>query len=492
MKIAKKIRTAKTRIFRYRSPRAKVSYPNDTRLMLKATHDIPSPSTLWSKNVSASTQHRYTACTPHKNQSRQTLASMNDRPPAQGIRLGMVAWHALPAILPRLGTAIGGLETGAWTLARGLSAFTSVRPYFFVRSTQLSIPKMVDGVRLIPDRQLLSNIRRQVSDAVDVGPPFRIRRFRPRLLWQLPLLAAARWSKMDVPAPSLPDPRLTGMSLDAWAGFGVNADSARVAATAAAQRRPMILFLESNADLDPKIALDEESMNSYGESSHVQRFALQHASVIVCQSEFQQRQLKTIFARDGLLLRNPIDQSQWQVHPQCERKHVLWIGRYDTFHKRPALALEIASRLPELRFRMIVNRHDPDVEAMVRRTATANVEIVDYVPFDQMAQQFASARAFLCTGSPAFEGFPNVLLQSAAAHTPIVSLSDFDDFLQRSQAGRTAEESIEAAVSVLHNACQNDVTPWQQVDDYLDRFHSLRAISHQAADAIRNVCGAPS
>ncbi len=417
---------------------------------------------------------------------------MNNRPLAPGIRLGMVAWHALPAILPQLGTAIGGLETGAWTLARGLSEFTSVHPIFFVRSTQLTIPKMVDGVRLIPDRQLLANIRRQVSEAVDVGPPFRIRRFRPRLIWQLPLLAAARWSKNDLPAPTLPDPRLEGIAVDAWAGFGVNADSARVAATACAQRRPMFLFLESNADVDPKIALDEESMNSYGESSHVQRFALQHASVIVCQSEFQLRQLNTGFGRDGLLLRNPIDQNQWQVHPQCERTHVLWIGRYDTFHKRPSLALEIASRLPDLRFRMIVNRHAPDVEAIVRRTAPANVELVDYVPFDQMPRQFASAQAFLCTGSPAFEGFPNVLLQSAAAHTPIVSLSDFDDFLQRSQAGRVSEESIESAVSALHNLCQKDLTPWHHVDDYLDRYHSLRAISLQAAAEIRNVCGAPS
>jgi glycosyltransferase involved in cell wall biosynthesis len=78
---------------------------------------------------------------------------------------------------------------------------------------------------------------------------------------------------------------------------------------------------------------------------------------------------------------------------------------------------------------MIVNPHDSELETQIRKAIPQNVELVDYVPFDQMPHEFAQARAFLCTGSPVHEGFPNVLLQSAASHTPICSLSDFDDFL---------------------------------------------------------------
>lgn len=421
----------------------------------------------------------------------------------------MVAWNALPAILPELGTSVGGLETHAWTLANGLRQFTSLRPRFFVRtSLWKSLPAEISGVQLYYDRQWLRSVRHQFSRSVQIGPPMRILHWHPNLCWQFPLLATARlfnrWRGYQhpeyTPATS-PDPRLLHQDCQAWAAFGVNADSARVAATAAEQGRPLLLFLESNADLDTRIATADDGVinepstsqgsqaahNIYGESFAVQRFALHSATTIVCQSQFQQRRLAQLFSKQGPVIRNPINPAQWRPDPGVQRTHVLWIGRYDSFHKRIPLAFEIARRCPRLNFRMIVNRHDDVLEAQLRSQCPANVELVDYVPFSEMPREFAQAQVFLCTGSPEHEGFPNVLLQAAASHTPTCSLADFDDFLTVSGAGAHCQESIEQAAAVLQSGELISQINWTQVDDYLAQYHSLPAIARQTENLLQDL-----
>jgi hypothetical protein len=436
----------------------------------------------------------------------------------------MVAWNALPAILPQCGASIGGLETGAWTLATGLSQYTPVAPHFFVRTAAWrTLPYQVSGVHLHYDRQWLRKVRNDFAESVQLGPPLRVKRFHPNLAWQFPLLAASRWVNRlrgvqlaDYAPVTSPDPRLTPHHFDAWAGFGVNADSARVAATAAEQGTPMLLFLESNADLDQKIAdttsqtplgstssaqpstpvpsqtQNAQTQNAYGEHFATQRFAIEQATVIVCQSQYQQRQLAKVFSKHGPVIRNPIAPAHWQLHSQTPRKHILWIGRYDSFHKRTPLAFEIARRCPQLAFRMIINRHDPLLETALRGNRPANVELVDYVPFSQMPLEFSQAQAFLCTGSPDHEGFPNVLLQAAAAHTPICSLADFDDFLANSGAGVCCQESIETAIACLQSGDLTRHINWSQVDDYLAQHHAIDAIARQTTNLLQELLAGPS
>lgn len=402
---------------------------------------------------------------------------MNERRSTQQIRLGMVVWHGLPAAVPRAGKSIGGLETGAWTLAKGLAMHTSIQPKFIVRTSRLFVPSEIDQVELVARHEFLESTRNRVAECVDVGPPLKLLKWRVALSWQLPLLAVARPFKGPRVLPMQPDPRLPGIDVDVWAGFGVSADTARVAATASAQHRPMVLFLESNADLDPRLATNEDFVNAYGETSQEQRYALQHATAIICQSNYQKDLLTKHFGRTGVLLRNPINRQEWVTKTRPQRRYVLWIGRYDTFHKRPELALEIARRCPHLQFRMIINPQDSDVEQRVRSTKPENVEILGYVPFDQMSQQFAGASVFLCTGSPEHEGFPNVLLQSAASQTPICSLTDFDDFLATSKAGVGCDEDLEIVVKELNAMAEEDKTDWTYVSAYLDQNHSRKAIS---------------
>jgi glycosyltransferase involved in cell wall biosynthesis len=417
-------------------------------------------------------------------QDAETPTHRGSTPP---YRLGLVAWNALPAVVPSAGGRIGGLETGAWTLARALAAESEVVPELFLRAGWRRVPRRVDEVALHVAREPLSEVRRQVGDCVALARPPKLRRWRSRLLWQLPLLALARpWRPPPRPRRA-PDPRLADARVDVWAGFGVNSESARVAATAHQQSKPMLLFLESNADLDPGVLEPGERFNAYGESSLDQRFAIERASCIACQSEFQMQQLRRHFGREGVLIRNPIDVQRWRTGGTTARTKILWVGRYDSFHKRPALALDIARRCPHLQFEMIVNTGDPNVEAAIRGRAPANVELIDYVPFDEMPRRFATARAFLCTGSAAHEGFPNVLLQAAASHTPVCSLEDFDGFIARSGCGEVHPDPGEAA-KYLQRLNAGATLDWSPVDRYLQSHHSPAAIAANTARLVEQLC----
>ncbi len=67
----------------------------------------------------------------------------------------------------------------------------------------------------------------------------------------------------------------------------------------------------------------------------------------------------------------------------------------------------------------------------------------------QCPHNIMGADVLLATGSQAYEGFPNVLLQAAAAETPIVSLQDFDGFLNASSAGNVCQDDIDQAAQCI-------------------------------------------
>jgi len=212
--------------------------------------------------------------------------------------------------------------------------------------------------------------------------------------------------------------------------------------------------------------------------------------VIVCQTQEQRRALKQHFGRDGIVVENPIDVEEFdrairkgeapaEPHPaatlplrqtshkdrliavgspdattspapgspQQASRPVLWIGRAEAIHKRPMQAVEIARRVPELRFLLVMNPRDPAEEARAREAAPPNVSIVAHVPPPEMPALMARSAALLNTSS--LEGFPNTFLQAAAARIPVVSLSVGDAFLEQSGAGVYCHDDLDRAASEL-------------------------------------------
>jgi hypothetical protein len=284
-----------------------------------------------------------------------------------------------------------------------------------------------------------------------------------------------------------PDPRLLRRSPSVWAGFGVTADTARMVATAIEQKRSSILFIQSNADLDERLASGQSFVSRWGDPSEDRLFAIRYATTIVCQTRQQVEMLKQRFGRQGVLIRNPIDVQEWQLAKRADHRYVLWIGRYDSFHKRPLLMLRAASQCPAIRFKMVINPGDRDIEDQVRRLRPSNVEIVENVAFERMPDLFTEASMFVSTGNPDCEGFPNVLLQAAASHTPIVSVNDFDGFLKASGAGIDCGGESDWLADRILSQWKNPTVDWQAVDSYLEENHDVKRVAGRVAELVQQL-----
>ncbi len=406
--------------------------------------------------------------------------------PERTVRVTLVAWQALPAIVPSEGRNIGGLELGAWKLAKSLAQQPGFVVRIVVRSKGRTEDRMIDGVcvSMIGDRR--EGIRRSVSECIDIAGGFRIKRWAAKLLWQVPLLMFTRPWRTPDPEPMKLDPRLSKFDADAWIAFGSSRESAGVVATAIEKGTPSLLMLQSNADVDSNYAEKPEQRNQYGEVGLHCKFALDKSTKIACQTQWQADQLLQCFGREGILVPNSTDPQPWREAATPGGDYVLWVGRYDRFHKRPQLAIEIAKALPEIPFRMIVNASDDSVRQEIDAECPDNVERLDYVPFDQLPKQFGASRVFLSTGNAQYEGFPTVLLHAISARKPIVSLDDFSGFIQNSHSGHVASGSIKQASEMVRQYW-NQPASWDHdyATRYLDENHTIDAVGKLLA---RIVC----
>lgn len=399
------------------------------------------------------------------------------------MKVCFVALNAYPAIDPTADCAVGGLEMGVWRLARRFAKCEDVEVSMLVRHTHAARCNVVEKVEIHVIVDQLRDIRHNVSKFLrrEVGQTRQHLRDTPRLIWQIPLLIATRAFRDRRPIAARIEEQLHQIRPDVCVVSGTGSDQAAVVRTCKSISCRTMLCLVSNSDVRPEIFVDAESLNAYGESAKDCLYALKNASQVVCQTSWQRSQVACWVQRESSILNYPVDLERWSpaATRQFPTKKVLWIGRYDRWHKRPELCLKVAQRCPELRFLMIINRGEPSVERKIRRTLPPNVQIIDYVPNDQMPQMYWSALALLSTGSSEYEGFPNVFLEASAAGTPIVSLEDFDDFLHDSGAGTIANGSVDRAADALHRLSESE-SLWRQHSEAAAHWVG----AHHAADRV--------
>jgi glycosyltransferase involved in cell wall biosynthesis len=312
-------------------------------------------------------------------------------------------------------------------------------------------------------------------------------------IW-LPVLAAVKLLRPR-PDPRTPLPFFQKVPAEAFVTFGVQSASATVIASAHASRRPAVLVLGSDSDLDERYVAGSNYVSVYRDRGDVCRWVLDQADAIICQTSRQQALLRERFGRDGVLIPNPIDLEQWDrlaaqpVDPRDTawlERYVLWVGRADGEHKRPQLLVELAAGCPEVNFLMVLNPRDDVLEARIRAQAPANLRIVERIPFERMPAVMRGAAALVNTSS--LEGFPNTYLQAPASGTPVASLVVEGEFLAKSQAGMCAEGDLDRLADAIRAAWSGQPRGFntQAARNYVEEHHQLSA----AAQHLRSVIDA--
>lgn len=408
--------------------------------------------------------------------------------------IAIVGLNAYQAINPQMTRNVGGLESFAWTFARALAGQSGWDVSLLLRHSQAIREEQVDGVRLLALSDRWHRIAIEAGHCLrrKVGFPFvEMLRWKPSLLWQLPLLAGARLVGLQPPLEQSLREMLTNSQAAIVVTLGVSRDSVAAIKASKSLGKPVWLWLRSNGDIDERFFSDPAFVDPYAVRAADCRYCIQEASGILCQTQWQADRLKDLSGRSGVIVRNPVDVTRFRLPlPRFEeRDGVLWLGRMDRFHKRPLLAIEIARRCPEIPFVLVANRKDSAVEAEVRASCPPNVRLLDYVPRTEIAERYRQSRLFLSTGDAQYEGFPNVFLEAAASGTPIVSLEDFDSFLTTSGCGVSTTGAVEQAALALQqlHATRSD---WESLASrgrpYVDDRHSLAVFIENFEAAIRD------
>jgi glycosyltransferase involved in cell wall biosynthesis len=203
-------------------------------------------------------------------------------------------------------------------------------------------------------------------------------------------------------------------------------------------------------------------------------YGLRNVDTVVVQNPFQQEACLANYGRKSVLI--PSAYAPPQGAAADEDGSVLWVATIRDY-KQPELLLEIARRLPQLRFVMAGGpgsqtpaalRYFEDIELEAR--GLRNVEFAGFVPFAGIDAYFNRARVFVNTSR--HEGFPNTFLQAWSRGIPSVAFFD--------SGSRCANEPVYPVVRDVGEAAR-EIQRLMLDDDHWRRASS-RCRSHYLAN----------
>jgi len=185
--------------------------------------------------------------------------------------------------------------------------------------------------------------------------------------------------------------------------------------------KPFMLQAGSDLDFEPVNPGNSRKKDIYGTPHSMKAYAIDRAAVHIVQNEHQAQLLNEGYHRSAVIIKNPINPVPLFPRNPSART-ILWVGKSDERVKRPALILELARRLPDYKFVVIMNEatHESHVKLLKIAKELPNVTLLEYVPFELIEHYFADARLNLNTS--VFEGFPNTFLQAGKYGVPMVSM----------------------------------------------------------------------
>ena len=215
------------------------------------------------------------------------------------------------------------------------------------------------------------------------------------------------------------------------------------------RNRRFVFSVASDIEVEKELGSLEGMQERY-----LYRYGLRKAHRVVLQTDVQRNALKENFGIDGDVLAmacpGPSD-AQYLPRSQPSQQSVLWVGRIAPV-KRVEFLLEVARRLPDVRFRVagMPYEGDPYSSSMLEALkGMPNIEYLGAVPRERMPELYGAASLLCCTS--AYEGFPNTFIEAWSHGLPVVSTVDPDGLIQKNGLGAqaTSEEAVARQISAL-------------------------------------------
>jgi len=256
--------------------------------------------------------------------------------------------------------------------------------------------------------------------------------------------------------------------------------------------RKVVFRVASDMDCDPRLPF-------MGDWRHkaLFRYGLRHADAVLAQTRKQQGMLARL-GRSSRVAAPLSDQGLRDLDREARDLQVLWVNNFRE-SKRADLLLELARRMPGVRFDMVGGPtfgHGPCFKRAERAAAgLPNVHFHGFMPYEQTAALYARARLLVSTSE--IEGFPNTYLQAWASGTPVVAFFDPDETIARNRLGhvvRTLDEMQLVSMKLLADDVEWDETSARcrayasaatdessMLMPYIETFMSLRGPPQPAA-----------
>lgn len=254
------------------------------------------------------------------------------------------------------------------------------------------------------------------------------------------------------------------------------------------QRGKKYVFLAgSDIDFNSEYKTEPDKLDLYSVPYSLKTYAIENASLHIAQNEHQASLLYRGYGRSAIVVKNPIN-----VTPAFPRnpaaKSILWVGKSDERVKRPSIVFELARRLPEYEFIMVMPLGilETHQQCLEKAKTLPNIALIGRIPFDQIEQYFAEAKLHINTST--FEGFPNTFLQATKYGVPTVAIKvDPGEMLSRYGCGVSCNDDIkrlEKNVRLFMTDSELYAQASNRCLDYVRTYHDKDKIIPQYEQAL--------